>query len=89
MNDNYIENKKLERSRVVVSYVVSSAAKDGSRTEKTFTTSTIPAVSPELPLLEALEELSRLTALFGFGDEALVRFERARARVAEALKTLE
>ncbi len=39
--------------------------------------------NPALPLIEALEELSRLTALFGFEDEALQAFNAARERVAK------
>ena len=38
--------------------------------------------APEAVFLDALEELARLTALFGFADEALTRFTAARERVA-------
>jgi hypothetical protein len=39
-------------------------------------------VAPELAYLDALEELARLTALFGFEDQAKERFDAAQARVA-------
>lgn len=38
---------------------------------------------PEQPLLDGLEELARITALFGLEDQALKVFEDARTRVAE------
>lgn len=38
--------------------------------------------TPHGGLIEGLEELARLTALFGFEDEAAKAFNAARARVA-------
>lgn len=40
-------------------------------------------IPPERALLAGLEELARLTALFGFEDEAMKVFVDARLRVAE------
>jgi hypothetical protein len=40
-------------------------------------------IAPEHALLAGLEELARITALFGFEDEALNAFNKARGRVAE------
>ena len=47
------------------------------------TASTAHQTDPHMPLLVALEELARLTALFGFEAEALERFDAARKRVAD------
>ena len=38
---------------------------------------------PERPFIDAIEELARLTALFGFEEEALKVFNEARERVFE------
>jgi hypothetical protein len=40
-------------------------------------------ILPEKALLGALEELARLTALFGFEDQAMEKFNGARQRVFE------
>lgn len=71
---------KLKSSSVTLRY----SADDGFRTATTYTANGHHGkVPPEIPMLEALEELARLTALFGFGDEAKKRFDGAVARVAE------
>lgn len=54
---------------------------DGYSCEETFD----PVISENRPnevALEALEELARITALYGLEDEALVVFNAARERVA-------
>lgn len=40
-------------------------------------------IPPERPFIDAIEELARLTALFGFDEEALKAFNDARERVFE------
>ena len=40
-------------------------------------------IPPERPFINAIEELARLTALFGFEEEALKVFNEARERVFE------
>lgn len=40
-------------------------------------------IPPERPFIDAIEELARLTALFGFDEEALKAFNEARERVFE------
>ena len=40
-------------------------------------------IPPERPFIDAIEELARLTALFGFEEEALKVFNEARERVFE------
>lgn len=68
---------KLVRSSVTIKY----HADDGYASEQKLS-SNLPGVEPHIPLLDALEELARLTALFGYGREALERFNAARNRVA-------
>lgn len=51
------------------------------------TYSSARAASPEIALLEALEELARLTALFGFEDQAQAVFDNARWRVFDWRKS--
>lgn len=67
---------QLTRSSVVVRY----SSDEGYNCSKEFTT---PKSYPEGALLEALEELARITSMFGFEDEALERFNAARQRVAD------
>ena len=75
---------KLKTSSITLRY----SADDGYRTETTYTVNGHNGkVPPELPMLEAFEELARLTALFGFGEEAKKRFDGAVERVAEWRKT--
>ena len=76
---------KLTRSRVVVAY----HADDGYKSEETYrshqggkTCGGMP-MKPQEALLVGLEELAHLTALFGFEEEALSRFNAARQRVAD------
>ena len=68
---------KLVRSSVTIKY----NADDGYSCEHQ--TKSDMGVEPHIPLLAALEELARLTALFGFEEEALERFTAARKRVAD------
>lgn len=67
---------KLVRSRVVIAY----KCDDGYQMETSFRNGEgLPASA----LLDSLEELARLTALFGFEAEAKQVFDEARGRVAE------
>lgn len=77
---------KLVRSSIEIKY----AADDGYRAEyggksgqgsKNLRTG--EEVPPQHALIAGLEELARLTALFGFEAEALEAFNGARQRVAE------
>lgn len=72
------KDPKLVRSSVTISY----RADDGYASQHQVN-SHLTGVAPHEPLLEALEELARLTALFGFETEALERFNAARKRVAD------
>lgn len=67
---------KLKTTSVVMKY----RADDGFCAEDRYKGT---AENPQAGWLYALEELARLTALFGFEDEALSRFNGARERVAE------
>jgi hypothetical protein len=69
----------LKRSSVAINYTSS----DGYRKSVTLSNRGRMGMSPppQAPLLEAIEELSRLCALFGFGEEAAKRVAEARARV--------
>ena len=69
----------LKRSSVSIRY----SASDGYRYEVGYSNTPRMGVKPppERPLLDALEELARLTALFGFEDKALEVFNSARDRV--------
>ena len=71
-----MQDPKLTRTNVVVKY----GADDGYSSEAGFKGT---KERPELGLLAALEELARLTALFGFEAEALEAFNGARQRVAD------
>lgn len=80
-----MDDPKLVRSRVVISY----RADDDFRSEEAYASGKgVPlfggvASEPQAALLQGLQELARLTALFGFEDEALKAFNEARARVAD------
>ena len=69
----------LKRSSVTINY----AASDGYRSTVNYSNIGRMGIQPppELPLLEAIEELSRLCALFGFGEQAAQRVAEARERV--------
>lgn len=67
---------KLTRVNVRISY----SADDGFSSEVGFRGS---KKTPEADLMAAIEELSRLAALFGFEDRAFEVFDSARARVFE------
>lgn len=76
-----MSDPKLKCTSVVIKYT----ADDGYKSELMCkggdgTTALVP---PEKALLAGLEELARLTALFGFEDQALEVFTEARSRVAE------
>ena len=76
----------LKRTSVQINYTASDGYQaaigyNNAPRGKHFVTPT-----PEAVFLDALEELARLTALFGFANEALTRFTAARERVA-AFKT--
>jgi hypothetical protein len=76
----------LKRTSVQINYTSSDGyrmafgTKAGSGSKHRVTGVEVP---PEEALLAALEELARLTALFGFEDEATRRFQCARAAVFE------
>lgn len=67
------------------SVVVRHEADDGYWSEKEFKIfpSHAGRLPPERPFIGAIEELARLTALFGFDEEALKAFNDARERVFE------
>ena len=69
----------LTRARVTISYNGS----DGYRSEKMYCSHPkhFGRTPPENVLLEAIEELSRLCALFGYGEQATRRVDDARKRV--------
>lgn len=69
----------LKRSTVTIGYTAS----DGYKSQVNYSTRGRMGLEPppELPLLEAVEELSRLCSLFGFGEPAKARFDGARERV--------
>ena len=71
---------KIKTAKVVIKY----KADDGYRAD--MTCNGLPE-QPHIALLEGLKELARLTALFGFEDEALAAFTKARNDVAEWRKT--
>ena len=83
INSSAVGDPTLVRTRVDIAYTAS----DGFRMEsgfnnaprgRDFVTPTANSV-----FLDALEELARLTALFGLEKEALERFNAVRERVAE------
>lgn len=78
---------KITKSSVVIKYV----ADDGYDCENTYRSPSkfFPDAPPHQALLDALEELARLTELFGFSDEAQRRFDNARWRVQEWRKKRE
>lgn len=67
----------LKRTSVQINYTAS----DGYRAEVGY--SSAKASTPEAVFIEAMDELSRLCHLFGFGDRARAAFDDAAARVAE------
>lgn len=73
-----MSDPKLTRVRVVVAY----SSDDGYFSETTMSSSASHAPAPAT-LLEAIDELSRIAALFGFADEARAKFDAAQARVAD------
>ena len=74
-----MSDRTLKRSIVTINY----AASDGYRSAVNYSNRGRMGLRPppELPLLDAIEELSRLCALFGFGDQAAQRVADARGRV--------
>jgi hypothetical protein len=81
-----VKEPTLKRTRVLIAYTSSEGyraewnAKAGAGSKNLSTGEEVP---PKHALLEGLEELARLTALFGFEDEALEQFNAARRRVFE------
>ena len=82
----------LKRTTVHIRYTAS----DGYRSE--FSADVAPGsknlktgepVPPQMALLIGLRELARLTALFGFQDDALREFNEARSAVSEWRATRE
>lgn len=73
---------KLKRVSVTIRYT----ADDGYRSETTYRSgqpdANGAAVLPQVAMVEAVEELSRLCALFGHDAEAAKRFNETRERVA-------
>ena len=69
----------LTRSSVTINYT----ANDGYRSAVNYSNRGMMGRKPppEAPLLDAIEELSRLCALFGFGEQATRRVMEARTRV--------
>lgn len=69
----------LKRASVTINY----AASDGYRLTVNYSNRGRMGVSPppEAPLLDAIEELTRIAALFGFGADALDRASQAIGRV--------
>lgn len=80
-----MEDPKLKTTGVVIKY----RSDDGYESEMRTGNSYMKNQAPEAGFLKALEELARLTALFGFEDEALQRFNAARERVFEWRKQRE
>lgn len=76
----------LISTKVVIYHLASDGyraewtAKAGKGTNHRVTGEKVP---PQTALLSALEELARITALYGFQDEALELFNAARKRVLE------
>jgi hypothetical protein len=71
------QDPKIVRSSVRIKY----RADDGYASEHEADSRL--GTEPHVPLLAALEELARLTALFGFEVEALECFNAARKRVSD------
>lgn len=76
----------LKKTSVQIGYTSSDgyrmewSAKAGAGSKNAKTGEEVP---PQHSMIAGLEELARLTALFGFEDEALEAFNGARQRVAE------
>ncbi len=73
----------IKRCAVLFTYTGS----DGYRAETRWSSRMCPANQPQVALLDAIEELARITALFGFAEEAKKRVADAQARVAEWRKS--
>lgn len=93
-NGESMTHPKIQFAKVTISYV----SDDGFQSEETFSTSLnnkataagiIDQQKPEQPFVDGLEELARLTSLFGVDDMALAAFNGARERVAEWFKSKE
>ena len=72
----------LRRASVVIKYTSS----DGYRSEVRYSNHGAlgnPTIPPENVLLEAIDELARLSELFGFGAEASTAVATAQMRVRE------
>jgi hypothetical protein len=71
----------LKRSSVRIVY----SASDGYRSEVTYSSIGRMGIKPppEAPILEAIEELARLSELFGFGERAATAVAEAQCRVRE------
>lgn len=70
----------LKTTRVLISYTAS----DGYRSEMSLSSARAP--TPQAVYIEAVEELSRLCALFGFEAEARNAFDGAAQRVVASRK---
>jgi hypothetical protein len=85
MEDN-MADPKLKRTSVVLKYTASDGyrmefgAKAGTGSKHRVTGEEVP---PEHALLDAMEELSRVLALFGFGEQAKAKFDAAQKAVAD------
>lgn len=87
-----MEDPKLKKTSVKIIY----SANDGYRAECEYKggqgtkhLKTGEEVPPQEALIDALTELARLTALFGFENEAKTAFDDANLRVAEWRKQRE
>ncbi len=72
---------KVGPTLVSTSVTVRYRADDGYSAETMFKSNKPASMTPEAVLIDALEELARLTALFGLEDKALEAFDKARQRV--------
>lgn len=70
----------LKRTSVQINYTAS----DGYRSEVGY--SSDRSESPEAAYIAAIDELSRLAHLFGFGDRARAAFDAAAQRTTAALE---
>lgn len=71
----------IKRSSVTINYTSS----DGYKMEVNYSNRGRMGLKPppESPLLDAIEELSRLCELFGHGEQAFARMQQARLRVKD------
>lgn len=75
-----MDHPKLINSRVVIEF----ECDDGYDKSSTYTNDRADGKKiPHNALMTALDDLARITALYGFEDEALNVFNSARARVKE------